>query len=218
MAIELDHAFIACRPGAPEADALIQCGLVEGSPNTHPGQGTANRRFFFENFKLELLWVADPQQVTSEQTRRTRLGERCHDPESASCPFGILFRADAAGSPPPFETWSYHPDYLPPGLAIEFAEGTTLDEPELIYLPFVKGHKPTEEPTRHGIAVSRVRSVSVGVRSVRELSAASLAVQTLGLVRYFDSPRPLLEIHFEGESRTRLDLRPVLPLVLNAGD
>jgi hypothetical protein len=50
VAVELDHAFIACRPGAPEADALLRQGFVEGSPNTHPGQGTANRRFFFDNF------------------------------------------------------------------------------------------------------------------------------------------------------------------------
>jgi Glyoxalase-like domain len=55
----VDHAFIACSPGAPEAGALLRLGFIEGQGNTHPGQGTANRRFFFENFMLELLWVAD---------------------------------------------------------------------------------------------------------------------------------------------------------------
>jgi hypothetical protein len=28
----------------------------EDSSNTHPGQGTANRQFFFNNAYLELLW------------------------------------------------------------------------------------------------------------------------------------------------------------------
>jgi hypothetical protein len=68
----LDHAFIACAAGATEGNALVRLGFVEGSSNTHPGQGTANRRFFFENFMLELLWVSDPAEAQSEQTRRTR--------------------------------------------------------------------------------------------------------------------------------------------------
>lgn len=46
MTIELEHFFIRVRPAAPEADILAAMGLVEGTPNVHPGQGTANRRFF----------------------------------------------------------------------------------------------------------------------------------------------------------------------------
>jgi len=135
----VDHAFIGCRSGAPEGDALLRAGFVEGSANTHPGQGTANRRFFFENFMLELIWVADPAEAKSAQTRRTRLWERCSRRESAVSPFGIVFRAAGAeDSPAPFPTWDYYPGYLPPGLAIQIAEGTTLHEPELFYLPFLK--------------------------------------------------------------------------------
>ncbi len=47
MTIELDHFFILTDPGAPQAELLTEIGLVEGTPNDHPGQGTANRRFFF---------------------------------------------------------------------------------------------------------------------------------------------------------------------------
>jgi hypothetical protein len=53
--LRIDHVFILCAEGAPEADAFLAAGLREGSSNTHPGQGTANRRFFFENFYVELL-------------------------------------------------------------------------------------------------------------------------------------------------------------------
>lgn len=56
---ELDHVFIWTAAGAPEADLLRDFGLTEGPPNVHPGQGTANRRFFFHNAMLELLWVHD---------------------------------------------------------------------------------------------------------------------------------------------------------------
>jgi hypothetical protein len=50
----LDHVFVMCSKGAPEAEALLRVGLREGAGNTHPGQGTACRRFFFENAYLEL--------------------------------------------------------------------------------------------------------------------------------------------------------------------
>jgi hypothetical protein len=214
MAIEIDHMFIGCRPGGPEADSLLKRGFVEGSPNTHPGQGTANRRFFFDNFMLELLWVVDEAEVTSEQTRRTRLWERCAYPATGNCPFGILFRSDGNRSPPPFQTWPYFPSYLPAGTAIEFAEETTLQEPELIYLPFLRAREPTSEPAKHGLPFHRFRSAVVGVQNLAALSHAALATQQLGQLRYFESERSLLELHFEGGSKEPVDLRPELPLIL----
>ena len=48
--MELDHIFICTEKEAPQGDLLKEFGLVEGSSNIHPGQGTANRRFFFKNF------------------------------------------------------------------------------------------------------------------------------------------------------------------------
>jgi hypothetical protein len=57
MSVELDHIFICTEVGVPEADQLVTFGLTEGSSNLHLGQGTANRRFFFYNAMLELLWV-----------------------------------------------------------------------------------------------------------------------------------------------------------------
>ena len=66
MPFELDHLFIFAVVGGPEADRLVSLGLTEGSGNVHPGQGTANRRFFFRNTMLELLWVADEREVRGE--------------------------------------------------------------------------------------------------------------------------------------------------------
>jgi len=216
MPVEVDHAFIACAPGAPEADALLQLGLVEGSPNSHPGQGTANRRFYFDRFMLELLWVADPAEAAGALARRTRLWERCSRQSLANSPFGIIFRSSTKGdSQSPFRSWSYYPSYLPPGLAIEIAEATTLEEPELFYLPFVRGPRvPTIEPTNQSLPVGRFRSLLVGLRSLSALSEASRTVERLGLLTYFESREHVLEIHFEGPVQMRVDLQPVLPLVL----
>jgi hypothetical protein len=42
--MQLDHVFVCCDVGDPEAEGLRQIGLVEGTRNVHPGQGTENRR------------------------------------------------------------------------------------------------------------------------------------------------------------------------------
>jgi hypothetical protein len=214
--LQVDHAFIACAPGAPEARALLRLGFVEGQSNTHPGQGTANRRFFFENFMLELLWVADPTEAQNERTRRTRLWDRCERRDSNVSPFGIIFAPAGDQAPPaPFPTWSYAPLYLPAGMSMRIAAGTTLNEPELFYLPFLKGGRRDSQPMTHSLPVRRVTGLAVGVPGL-QLSAASRAAQAAGLLNYFESPQPVLEILFEGPPELRFDLRPQLPLVFRS--
>jgi hypothetical protein len=216
MALELDHAFVGCTANAPEAEALLQLGLVEGSSNTHAGQGTANRRFFFDNFMLELIWVADATEATNPLTSGTRLWERCSSSDPAVNPFGILFRAVGESAlPAPFRTWSYSPSYLPPGVAIEIAEGTTLQEPGLFYLPFLRGTGHLKaEPTNHALPFRRVKGLSAGVRSLAALSEGSREAQRCGVLDYFEADRNVLEIHFEGSVQLEVDLQPALPLVL----
>ena len=214
--LELDHAFIGCAQGAPEAAALLRLGLVEGPGNTHPGQGTANRRFFFENFMLELLWVSDPAEAQNDRTRRTRLFDRCGRGDGAVSPFGIIFRpAGGQPSPAPFPTWDYAPLYLPPGLSMHVAEGTTLEEPELFYLPFLKrGERGSD--VLHAAPIRRISALSVGVRGRDALSATSRGAERQGLVSYFESPQPLLVIQFAGPAGLTFDLRPELPLIFRS--
>ena len=45
---------------------LTVIGFLEGSGNVHRGQGTANRRVFFENAMLELIWVCDEAGACAE--------------------------------------------------------------------------------------------------------------------------------------------------------
>src|SRR5262245_10881578 len=92
MAVEFDHLFVLSSFGAPEADRLLAFGLNEGTPNTHPGQGTACRRFFFANFYVELLWVCEPAEAKAEAIRPTGLWERWSGRKSGACPFGFGFR------------------------------------------------------------------------------------------------------------------------------
>lgn len=73
----LDHVFIMCDVGAPGAMALSHVGLEEMPRNTHPGQGTACRRFSLADRYLELLWVRDEHETRSDRGRPTQLWESC---------------------------------------------------------------------------------------------------------------------------------------------
>jgi hypothetical protein len=211
----LDHAFIGCTAGAPEGDSLLQLGFVEGSSNAHPGQGTANRRFFFDNFMLELLWVSDPAEARGERTRRTRLWDRLERRDAEVSPFGIVFKPSAGEDcTAPFPTWSYTPAYLPPGLAMQVADGTSLYEPELFYLPFMgRARTRGSEPTLHALPIRTILRLSIGVTQADNLSSTSRAAEQGGLLSYVEASHPFMEISFEGAAGLSFDLRPRLPLI-----
>src|SRR5262249_37083369 len=138
MQIELDHLFICTTPGAPEAEKLLQFGLHEGSPNQHPGQGTACRRFSFVNAMIELLWVSDPNEVQNESTKRTLLWERWSSRQGTLSPFGICVRPTNPQAPrSPFCGWAYPPAYSPDPLCMQIGEAG-IEEPMWIHLSFMR--------------------------------------------------------------------------------
>src|SRR5262245_34278434 len=110
----------------PAADLLKQAGLIEGTPNQHPDQGTACRRFFFANAMLELLWLQDEIEARSEQTRGTRLWERLSAAGQTASPYGVILRPAPRTEPVcPWQSWSYRPQTMP-GLELEIASDTEL--------------------------------------------------------------------------------------------
>ena len=145
MTVELDHMFVFTGVGAPEADRLVAFGLTEGTSNPHPGQGTANRRFFFRNAVLELPWVHDECEARSPSIAPARLWERWKYRFTGYSPFGICLRSSTpTGTALPLAMWEYRPPYLPPGLHVDVAGGTAASEPLLFSGPY--GGRPDAFP------------------------------------------------------------------------
>jgi len=211
----LDHVFILCSPGAPEAAALSRLGLTEGSPNTHPGQGTACRRFFFRNAYLELLWVRDVEEVQNALSTPTRLFQRWSARQNGASPFGVVLRPSGAEpGTPSFPSWQYRPRYLPSSVPLEVALGTRLSEPELFYLPLPRRPGGFEEPNEHAAPLHEVTSVRIAVPGPP--TAALRAVEALGLVSFVSAAEPVVELGFgpAAGSVGSADLRSGLPFVL----
>jgi hypothetical protein len=218
MSYELDHLFVIAQPGAPEAERLIELGLVEGSPNTHPGQGTANRRFYFHSSMLELLYATDEGELRSPVVEQIRLWDRSRWRQTAACPFGLTLRA-TSDDPPPFTTFDYAPLWVPEGFTIPMARGTMAVEPLLFINPM--GQRPDaypsdrHEPLDHPLGVREITGVHI-VSAGCELPSDPLrAVKRLGIATFSQGEGHLLEVTLDDGKRGKsADLRPDLPLVL----
>jgi Glyoxalase-like domain len=220
MSFELDHIFICTSVGAPEADRLAAFGLTEGTPNEHPGQGTANRRFFFANAYLELLWVNDPVAAQSDLVQRTHLWQRWAGRKEGACPFGLGFRPTAKQEREvPFSSWEYRPPYLPTPLSISVGRNAAVViEPMLFWLGFAR--RPDSRP----LGERQPMEHASGVREITRLAFTSpgsgvspelQAVVHSGLIQRCLGADYLLELGFDGEMLgRRMDFRPELPLVL----
>lgn len=217
MGLELDHLFLLCDAGAPEAEALIERGISEGTPNTHPGQGTANRRFFFRNAYLELLWIADSGEARTEAVRRTMLWERWSGRKTGACPVGIVLRQDGETEPLPFPTGTYKASYLPPTVSIEVAEDRALEQPAVFCLRSSE-QSPSRRgpgPARHALPIEELTGVRLGYPGGNDPSQALRSLAARDLLEFDAAAELLLTLTFDrGKAQGEADLRPRLPLLL----
>ncbi len=207
MPFELDHIFILTSRGAPEADGLSS-HLTEGAPNTHPGQGTSCRRFFFNTNYLELLYVDNPADAQSALTKPTHLYTRWLS-RSATCPFGLILRpTTSAPTTPPFPTFQYNPTYLQPNLSLHIAtKAAELKEPLFTYLPIHRAAPFQSSP--------RLSAAHFYGPWPENPSPAFAAISALATVKFLCAPTYHLELSLDNRTQQTVDLRPVLPLILH---
>ena len=199
--IELDHIFICTSvDAADEIGRLLALDLTEGTPNTHPGQGTACRRFFFPNGYLELLWVNNPAEAQSEAAHPTRLWERWTGRREGACPFGFGFRrATQQIDSPPFATWEYRPPYLPEPWNFQIGQNSdVLTEPMLVYLPFAQrpDSHPCDkrQPLEHSAGLREISSIELVTPHAHSLSNELAALAKAGLVRVLSGAEYFIEL------------------------
>ena len=62
----IDHILMFVEADGLEIDNLASLGLVQTYRRIHPGQGTQNVCYCFDNLFLELLWVNDCDAARSD--------------------------------------------------------------------------------------------------------------------------------------------------------
>lgn len=215
--MEFDHLFICVAGPANEATQLIEFGLVEGTCNHHPGQGTANRRFFFQNGFIELLFATNRAELHSDLTKPTKLHERFPQRADSVSPFGVCLRPTKVESKVPFESWSYRPQFLPDQLVIKVASSPS-SEPMWFYLSF--GSRPDSvlgdkrQPLVHECGFKEITSVKVFAPMSAGISEPATVISNSSIIEYLEGKEHLLIIGFDNEAQdTERDFRPSLPLI-----
>jgi len=119
--MELDHVFVLIEPEGPELAYLRALGLTETYRRRHPGQGTENICFCFQNIFLECLWINNAEAVKSDRIVRTGLYERSQWRTRGTSPFGLAWRQAGDTAAPSMPSWAFKPPYLPAGSSIDVA-------------------------------------------------------------------------------------------------
>ncbi len=130
MAISLHHFFLLTDRPAQLAAQLASLGLTEGSSNSHPGQGTANRRFFLPGSAFEILYIRDAEEARTGPAKGLRFNERVSGVPNN--PFGLIVESESE----PFAGWKYYPEYFNNQWFFHVGENSELlDEPLCIVMP-----------------------------------------------------------------------------------
>lgn len=219
--IQLDHVFVFTPPEANISSRLIANGFLEGSRAVHPGQGTTNRRFFFDNSYLEFIWSTNETEMRSPAIQATKLWERSNWKNSGYSPLGVGLRfAKGIESTLPFPSWEYKPPYLPPNVPIHVADNALFPHEPFVFL-YPLGVRPdskaisTREPLIHPNGAKEVTSVKITMPVDNRYSEAVSSLNELGLTTFLEGPEYLMELILDhGRQGGVLDLRPDLPLML----
>jgi hypothetical protein len=209
--LQHDHFFILTSPGAPAAQRLIDIGLIEGSSNRHPGQGTANRRFFLANSTLELLYVSDAQEADHGPAAKLGFNQRLRDNDAS--PFGLISRPNLDSTRDPFPGWRYCPQYFADDQCFHVGENASeLQEPLCICMP---ANLP--RPASSAIAENADWHLTE-LRIDIPLSAASIALQSVvecaPISLRFDRPHHIQLVFNAARQGQHCDLRPDLPMTV----
>ena len=186
-------------------------GLVEGTPNDHPGQGTANRRFFFSNAMLELLYVRDADEAANGPARRLRFVERASAPSAS--PFAIVVSRMTESYDDPFPGWRYYPEYFSGDQYFDVGNNSdVLEEPLCICMP-VMPLAPANQPLSPE-PFTIVTELHVSVPVDRPSTALETVARCDRVALTLGEPH-LMEIVFnEAKAGQSKDMRPDLPLVI----
>jgi len=204
--MELDHIFIFTDIPEQVASSLTQFGLTEGTPNTHPGQGTSCRRFFFHNAYFELLWVSNEEEIKNPSTAQMKLWERSQFTKTGYCPIGLCFRnAGQSNNNTALifdDGWQYKPSYLPEGLYINIASNINFPQEPLLFEFYRVATKDSPgqklQPINHKKGFQEITKVNLMLPSDTDhLSGAMKKVISNSIVRVTEGENYSLALEFD---------------------
>jgi len=196
--MKIDHIFICSDNHGHEADQLVEMGLVEGSSRIHRGQGTRNRKFYFHNFFLEILWMHNEREILNDRTAPTKLWNRINYKKSGYTPFGLCLTRMPDTDPLFANCLLYTPAYFPEDKPIEFLTHESQPLlPATFRLPFPKSANPPNEPLHHPIKIKQLTKATFGVPSTGLAHPFTQFFQDVAQIEFQLADQPILTLEFD---------------------
>ncbi|MGB6152635.1 MAG: VOC family protein [Pricia sp.] len=209
----IDHIFIFSDGNGEEANELVNFGFTEGSSRRHPGQGTINRKFYFQNFFLEVLWVIDEAEIQNEVTSKTKLWERSQFNKNEFSRYGLCLLNSISTDALFKNSKKYQPNYFPTGASIDFISNEQNPQlPWTFRLPYRDEKKVHNEPIKHSNGIKRLTQVIFEISSTSSENMLQKGYQNLKAIDFKESHRTHLTLEFDGQIQGKSKEFPQLGL------
>jgi hypothetical protein len=217
---EVDHAYIWVKKDSPGIALLQQLGIqVDPLPAVHVGQGTASRCFFFKNMYLELMWVADEEELsTYEATINFPIGPPHNWEQEGTSPFGIgLHYQDEDGERLPLNIKEHRAGWMPDNSYIDLVHQATRYTPyAFILYSDLTYRSPFEPESNHELGIEKMTDLCFTVTQMDNLDPLSHYLCDHNIICFKQGGYPLMELTFDHRRQGKtFDLRPTLPLIIN---
>jgi len=188
--IEIDHIFIFSNKGK-ETDELVDFGLTEGSGRTHKGIGTANRRIFFGNFYLEVLWVENEKEAKS--VKKTEIWKRSDFKNNQYSRFGLCLKNTKETDTIFKNSIKWKPDFLPENRFVDILTNEIM--PWIFRFPPDKNNK-LDEPRDHK---NGIKKLTKAVFNMTEIDFKNVISEINGnsIVEFVKSSKKRLILEFD---------------------
>ena len=214
--IEIDHIFIFSNTNGRKADDLVSSGLAEGSNRIHKRQGTMNRKFYFENFFLEILWVYDQSERDKVGTKRIGLSQRANFKNNNSSRFGLCLVNDKATNTLFKGAQNYQPAYFPSGMSIDVISNSEyFGLPWTFRLPYQSDKPETNEPKNHLMKLSQLTKVKFGTNQKNLSSEFTSAFKGEQMVEFYEDVKSSLTLEFDFRKQQKTYRNEFLDLTIH---
>jgi len=205
----IDHIYIFSDKGQ-ETDKLVKFGLTEGSGRKHQGIGTANRRVFFENFYLEILWVQNPKEAQSVNS--LGIWERSNYQTNSYSRFGICLKNTEDTDSIFTGSMKWQPDFLPQGSVVDLITNEKM--PWIFRLPRYPKRLNITEPIYHKIEIGQLTKAVFHLKSL-DFEEILSKIEKHSILEFHQSLEECLILDFDNRQQGKTQKFPELSLIIN---
>ncbi|MEN8187402.1 MAG: VOC family protein [Bacteroidota bacterium] len=189
--MNIDHIYIFSNKGK-ETDELVEFGLTEGSGRRHQGIGTANRRLFFENFYLEILWVEN--ETEAKNVEEIGIWERNNYKNNNYSPFGLCLENTDDTDQIFHNSIKWHPEFLDKKEYVKIITNEKI--PWIFKFPKNRIKKNIEEPSKHRVGINKLTKAVFNLKKI-DFKETLNEIENNSIIEFKQSIKDLLILEFD---------------------